>query len=754
MPAEVSVRFSVQDAEAVRQALQKLGADGQAALDKLNNAGKTPNDGVKAMSAAIEQLRSSVLGLAYNVGPLGTVLLALGPAGLAVAGALGAVVSVIGSIKDGAAQFRQYARDVKDAGESTGLTTTQVQALSNLLAQHGVEADQASAGLQRFAAEQANAARGSGQLYTELRRINPAIAEAFAGARTPAQALDVLAKAISSVDDQTGILISRLAFGKGSGGFAAALQDLAGQGGLGAVADAAKKLGVVLDESIIKKQNDAAVAAEQKAKIVERNWGEAAANIMAAWKEFKKSLGFDDNWALNVSINVRTISEKVTGQTISSAAAGLAGAVVSALPGGSTVLSAAALAKYGYNRLFGSGAQPADGTFDDHFAHDRNATASAASGVGGDQGGSAAQDRLDQLNALTRANQLERERLGVLGDVASTQEKIRAKTAEVTQAQMAGANVTDAEARLVKQVYANQAEGADIATRASLGVASAEERRANFEERLNILIAEGKVREEDRGQALALYNKTLKETIENEQVRASALPGLQRMQLDSANLNKTLDEFGTSAATQVDNAFTSIVSGTQKASDGFKALEQAVISSLAHMVYQMTIGKLVAQSLTSVLGFLLPGGGGGGAVSIGGTSLGAGGIGHAAFGRVLDGGRFTAFAGGGIIDRPILFPMANGAGLAGEAGPEAIVPLRRGRDGKLGISGGGSSVVNNIVIENHGADVQQTDQRQNDSGGLDMRVVVNQAVKDEMSRGGYDSVLGARFGNKSGTVRR
>lgn len=48
-------------------------------------------------------------------------------------------------------------------------------------------------------------------------------------------------------------------------------------------------------------------------------------------------------------------------------------------------------------------------------------------------------------------------------------------------------------------------------------------------------------------------------------------------------------------------------------------------------------------------------------------------------------GEVTAFARGGIVDKPTLFPMARGAGLMGEAGPEAVMPLKRGQDGKLGV---------------------------------------------------------------------
>ncbi len=50
-------------------------------------------------------------------------------------------------------------------------------------------------------------------------------------------------------------------------------------------------------------------------------------------------------------------------------------------------------------------------------------------------------------------------------------------------------------------------------------------------------------------------------------------------------------------------------------------------------------------------------------------------------------------AKGGVIASPSYFPMAGGAlGLMGEAGPEAIMPLARGSDGRLGVAGGGGAV--------------------------------------------------------------
>lgn len=63
-------------------------------------------------------------------------------------------------------------------------------------------------------------------------------------------------------------------------------------------------------------------------------------------------------------------------------------------------------------------------------------------------------------------------------------------------------------------------------------------------------------------------------------------------------------------------------------------------------------------------------------------------------------GRVQPFASGGIVSGPVSFPMRGGTGLMGEAGPEAIMPLARGADGKLGVRGGGGgnvSVVMNIT---------------------------------------------------------
>jgi len=63
------------------------------------------------------------------------------------------------------------------------------------------------------------------------------------------------------------------------------------------------------------------------------------------------------------------------------------------------------------------------------------------------------------------------------------------------------------------------------------------------------------------------------------------------------------------------------------------------------------------------------------------------------------------FARGGVTAGPTLFPLARGMGLAGEAGSEAIRPLQRGADGRLGVAGGGGApMVVNVNVTSPDAD--------------------------------------------------
>jgi phage-related minor tail protein len=73
------------------------------------------------------------------------------------------------------------------------------------------------------------------------------------------------------------------------------------------------------------------------------------------------------------------------------------------------------------------------------------------------------------------------------------------------------------------------------------------------------------------------------------------------------------------------------------------------------------------------------------------------------FGRGGVPGHLTPFAAGGVVSAPSYFPMGGNLGLMGEAGAEAILPLRRSSDGRLGVAaaggGGGTTVVFNVTTQ-------------------------------------------------------
>jgi lambda family phage tail tape measure protein len=61
-----------------------------------------------------------------------------------------------------------------------------------------------------------------------------------------------------------------------------------------------------------------------------------------------------------------------------------------------------------------------------------------------------------------------------------------------------------------------------------------------------------------------------------------------------------------------------------------------------------------------------------------------------ALGGVVSGGQVVPFAQGGVVAAPAYFPLGRGLGLMGERGAEAIMPLARGPDGRLGVRASGA----------------------------------------------------------------
>ena len=93
------------------------------------------------------------------------------------------------------------------------------------------------------------------------------------------------------------------------------------------------------------------------------------------------------------------------------------------------------------------------------------------------------------------------------------------------------------------------------------------------------------------------------------------------------------------------------------------------------------------------------------------------------------------YAKGGIVNSPTLFPFSRGVGLMGEAGPEAVVPLKRGRDGKLGIAGGGGATTVNVSVDAKGTKVEGDGQQMDRLGRLLGSAIEAELVKQKRPGG-------------------
>lgn len=175
------------------------------------------------------------------------------------------------------------------------------------------------------------------------------------------------------------------------------------------------------------------------------------------------------------------------------------------------------------------------------------------------------------------------------------------------------------------------------------------------------------------------------------------------------------------------SAFEDAVASGGDFSSVLKGLEQDII----RLIMRMTVTEPLLKA------FKDSGGASGIISSIGSyfSSSSATTVTPSANGNVYSSPSLSAYSGQ-IVSKPTMFAFASGAGVMGEAGPEAIMPLKRGKDGKLGVSTDGGGVVVN-VINNAGAETS-TKQRSDGRGGSIIDVVIEQtknAIAGDISSG-------------------
>lgn len=134
-------------------------------------------------------------------------------------------------------------------------------------------------------------------------------------------------------------------------------------------------------------------------------------------------------------------------------------------------------------------------------------------------------------------------------------------------------------------------------------------------------------------------------------------------------------------------AFDGVVFDGMKLSTALNGLARSLADSVyavAMRPIQNALGGALAQGLGQVMGGVMP------------FATGAG----------FTQGRVMPFAKGGVVAQPTSFALRGGRGLMGEAGPEAIMPLARGADGRLGVQAAGGGRPVNVVMHVTSPDAQ------------------------------------------------
>ena len=190
---------------------------------------------------------------------------------------------------------------------------------------------------------------------------------------------------------------------------------------------------------------------------------------------------------------------------------------------------------------------------------------------------------------------------------------------------------------------------------------------------LELKVASGEATKDEIA-ALEKFRKDREEAAEVDPEKATS--GLGKAKTDFENFKETFEaglkdmvNIGPKIANVALGAIGSVTDGlvemavTGKAN--FKEMAASILKDLAKIILKAAMAKVVA----SVFGINL-----------------------AAKGMIVQGGAKKPYARGGIVSSPTVFPMAGGdVGLMGEAGPEAIMPLKRASNGKLGVEVAGRS---------------------------------------------------------------
>ena len=204
---------------------------------------------------------------------------------------------------------------------------------------------------------------------------------------------------------------------------------------------------------------------------------------------------------------------------------------------------------------------------------------------------------------------------------------------------------------------------------------------------------------------------------ENKDATFSFKEEIKKVAESAMDLSANMGELAVSAVNRLADGFAELaVSGKANFGD----LARSILADLQRMIVKALFFKAIFGLFPGLEKFL---------------GFEKGGVVESAKGNVFAKNKIVPYASGGVIDKPVIFPMAKGMGLAGEAGPEAILPLKRGKGGRLGVEASGGT--NNIVVnvDASGSSVEGDDEQAKRLGQL-IGIAVQSEIVEQQRPGG------------------
>lgn len=171
-------------------------------------------------------------------------------------------------------------------------------------------------------------------------------------------------------------------------------------------------------------------------------------------------------------------------------------------------------------------------------------------------------------------------------------------------------------------------------------------------------------------------------------------------------LGKLITGLASTVENELNNAFASVLNETKTLGEALLDFASNVLAKVAQDLFAQQFSAPIAAGIKSFIG--------------------------SEDGNVFGPSGFVPFAKGGVVSGPTVFPFANGTGLMGEAGPEAIMPLSRGSDGKLGVVAANGNSAPKITINNYSG--QEASASTDNMGNI--IVEIGRAIAQDITGGG------------------